>query len=217
VRHHDPGAPETDYGQVLTPQTALGVDGPLYAQGPGHLTRWMAVPWQTDTARCRSGYYLGYGPRYDPYLPTFWPARVPNHVLTEQDYETAVDPDSPDEERRAAFERRAVWDRWLPSDRIQQMNAMVKDFGKLGLVERRTGAADDPELPATMFVETAVGFRPEQPPPALRNLRCLHVPEAADPALNGSALAAALARTDVPHEQVMAGYFEKVARFPDER
>ncbi|MFE5757410.1 LodA/GoxA family CTQ-dependent oxidase [Streptomyces massasporeus] len=216
VRHRDPGIPETDYGQVLTPQTALGVDGPLYAQGPGHLTRWMAVPWQTDTARCRSGYYLGYGPRYDPYLPTFWPARVPNHVLTEQDYATAVDPGSPAEERRAAFERRAVWDRWLPSDRIQQMNAMVKDFGKLGLVERRTGAADDPELPATMFVESAVGFHPEQPPPALRNLRCLHVPEAADPSLNGSAVAAALARTDVPHEQVMAGYFEKVARFPDE-
>ena len=42
----------------------------------------MAVPWQTDTASCRSGYYLGYGPRYDPYVPTFWPARVPNQVLT---------------------------------------------------------------------------------------------------------------------------------------
>ncbi|MET9872553.1 LodA/GoxA family CTQ-dependent oxidase, partial [Streptomyces sp. NPDC006386] len=95
VRHRAPGTPEPDYGSVLTPQTALGVDGPLYGQGPGDLTRWMAVPWQTDTARCRSGYYLGYGPRYDPYLPTFWPARVPNHVLTEQDYEEAVDPGRP--------------------------------------------------------------------------------------------------------------------------
>ncbi|AXE89508.1 LodA/GoxA family CTQ-dependent oxidase [Streptomyces sp. Go-475] len=217
VRHRAPGTPEPDYGSVLTPQTALGVDGPLYGQGPGDLTRWMAVPWQTDTARCRSGYYLGYGPRYDPYLPTFWPARVPNHVLTEQDYEEAVDPGRPAEERRAAFERRAVWDRWLPEDRIEQMNAMVRDFGRLGLVERRTGADDDPELPATMFVETAVGFHPEQPPPALRHLRCLHVPEAADPDLDGGALAAAVARTDVPQEQVMAGYFEKVDRFPKER
>ncbi|MEU0104429.1 MULTISPECIES: LodA/GoxA family CTQ-dependent oxidase [unclassified Streptomyces] len=217
VRHRAPGTPEPDYGSVLTPQTALGVDGPLYGQGPGDLTRWMAVPWQTDTARCRSGYYLGYGPRYDPYLPTFWPARVPNHVLTEQDYEEAVDPGRPAEERRAAFERRAVWDRWLPEDRIEQMNAMVKDFGRLGLVERRPGADDDPELPATMFVETAVGFHPEQPPPALRHLRCLHVPEAADPEPDGGALAAAVARTDVPQEQVMAGYFEKVDRFPEER
>ncbi|MFC9131488.1 LodA/GoxA family CTQ-dependent oxidase [Streptomyces sp. NPDC057099] len=215
VRHRDPGTPEPDYGAVLTPQTALDAGGPLYAQGPGDLTRWMAVPWQTDTARCRSGYYLGYGPRYDPYLPTFWPARVPNHVLTEQDYEKAIDPGSPAEERRTAFERRAVWDRWLPPDRIEQMNAMVKDFGKLGLVERRSGASDDPELPTTMFVESAVSFQPEQPPPALRNLRCLHVPEAADS--GDGVLAAALAQTDVPEEQVMAGYFEKVERFPDER
>ncbi|MFC9502189.1 LodA/GoxA family CTQ-dependent oxidase [Streptomyces sp. NPDC057002] len=215
VRHRDPGTPESDYGAVLTPQTAVGAGGPLYGQGPGDLTRWMAVPWQTDTARCRSGYYLGYGPRYDPYLPTFWPARVPNHVLTEQDYEKAVDPGSPAEERRTAFERRAVWDRWLPPDRIEQMNAMVKDFGKLGLVERRAGATDDPELPATMFVESAVSFQPEQPPPALRNLRCLHVPEAADS--GDGVVAAALAQTDVPQEQVMAGYFEKVERFPDER
>ncbi|MET9867141.1 hypothetical protein ABZZ16_13255, partial [Streptomyces sp. NPDC006386] len=139
------------------------------------------------------------------------------HVLTEQDYEEAVDPGRPAEERRAAFERRAVWDRWLPEDRIEQMNAMVKDFGRLGLVERRPGADDDPELPATMFVETAVGFHPEQPPPALRHLRCLHVPEAADPEPDGGALAAAVARTDVPQEQVMAGYFEKVDRFPEER
>ncbi|GAA2518882.1 hypothetical protein GCM10010423_08850 [Streptomyces levis] len=217
VRHRAPGTTAPDYGSVLTPQTALGVDGPLYGQGPGDLTRWMAVPWQTDTARCRSGYYLGYGPRYDPYLPTFWPARVPNHVLTEEDHAAAIDPGRPAEERRAAFERRAVWDRWLPQDRIEQMNAMVEDFGRLGLVERRTGADDDPELPGTMFVETGVSFHPEEPPPALRNLRCLHVPEAAHPELDGGALAAAVARTDVPHEQVMAGYFEKVDRFPDER
>lgn len=217
VRHRDPGKPEPEYGSVLAPQTALDVDGPLYGQGPGDLTRWMAVPWQTDTARCRSGYYLGYGPRYDPYLPTFWPARVPNHVLTQDDYETAVGPGSAPEERRAAFERRAVWDRWLPQDRIEQMNAMVKDFGKLGLVERRPGAADDPDLPATMFVESAVGFHPEQPPPALRNLRCLHVPEAADPALSDAAVAAAIARADAFEEEVMAGYFDKVARFPEEQ
>lgn len=217
LRHRDPAQPEPTYGSTLTPHTALSVDGPLYAQGPGDLTRWMAVPWQTDTARCRSGYYLGFGPRYDPYLPTFWPARVPNHVLTEEDYDKAVDPDLTPEERQTAFEFRAVWDRWLPGDRIEQMNAMVKDFGRLGLVERRPGPGAEPDLPATMLVESEVGFHPEQPPPALRNLRCLHVPEAADPDVSDAAVSLAVTQTDAPDEEVMAGYFEKVVRFPDAR
>ena len=59
--------------------------GPLYAQGPGDLTRWMGLPWQADTGFCRSG-YTAPGYTYDPYLPTFWPARVPNQVLTEANY-----------------------------------------------------------------------------------------------------------------------------------
>ncbi|MDQ3677765.1 MAG: LodA/GoxA family CTQ-dependent oxidase [Actinomycetota bacterium] len=58
-----------------------------YRQSPGTVSRWMAVPWQTDTASCRSGYYLGYGPRFDRYVPTFWAARVPNQVLTRRNYE----------------------------------------------------------------------------------------------------------------------------------
>ncbi|MFF4392161.1 LodA/GoxA family CTQ-dependent oxidase [Streptomyces sp. NPDC001552] len=235
VRHRDPARPETDHGSTLTPQTALAVDGPVYAQEPGGLTRWMAVPWQTDTARCRSGYYLGFGPRYDPYLPTFWPARVPNHVLTEENYRTAIDPAAAPEDRRTAFEDRAVWDRWLPSDRIAQMNAMVKDFGKLGIVARRANPAtgsgsgsgsgsgasststssDVVSLPATMLVESEVSFHPEHAPPPLRNLVCLHVPEAADPAVREEAVAAAIAAAGRPDGEVLAGYFEKVARFPE--
>ena len=82
-----PGTPEPDYGPQLESQIALADDGPLYAQGPGDITRWMALPWQGDTAFCRSGY----DPEYDPYVPTFWPARVPNQVLTEEDYGTVMD------------------------------------------------------------------------------------------------------------------------------
>lgn len=44
IRHRPASAPEPDYGDVLTPEIALGPDGPLQAQGPGGLTRWMAVP-----------------------------------------------------------------------------------------------------------------------------------------------------------------------------
>ena len=88
IRHRAAGAPEPDYGSTLTPIKVQYVDGPLYAQGPGDITRWMALPWQGDTAFCRSGY----DPDFDPYVPTFWAARVPNQVLTEEDYRKAIDP-----------------------------------------------------------------------------------------------------------------------------
>jgi hypothetical protein len=51
--------PEPDYGDVLTPEVALSAEGPLAGSRPGDVTRWMAVPWQTDTASCRSGYQYG--------------------------------------------------------------------------------------------------------------------------------------------------------------
>ena len=102
IRHRHPGSPPVDYGDVLTPAVALSPGGPLYAQGAGGLSRWMAVPWQADTASCRSGY----DPDYDPYLPTFWPARVPNQILYEPDYQIAIDPTQPPEARLAAFNRR---------------------------------------------------------------------------------------------------------------
>ena len=36
-----------DYGPELTPELCLGPQGPV-ASGPGALTRWLGVPWQTD-------------------------------------------------------------------------------------------------------------------------------------------------------------------------
>ena len=76
IRHRAPNTSEPNYGSQLTQEMVLKPDGALYGQGPGTITRWMAVLWQTDAASCRSGYYAGFGPKYDPYLPTFWPARV---------------------------------------------------------------------------------------------------------------------------------------------
>ena len=82
LHHRPPGAPDPLYGPTLSQQVALSRTGPLHAQGPGDLTRWMGLPWQADTAYCRSGYDAD----YDPYVPTFWPARVPNQVLTDAAY-----------------------------------------------------------------------------------------------------------------------------------
>ena len=99
------GPTRADFGKQLTPEKALALEGPLHAQGPGDLTRWMGLPWQADTAFCQSGY----NPEYDPYLPTFWPARVPNHVLTKKNYDVVVDEKQSHERRLAAFSARMRW------------------------------------------------------------------------------------------------------------
>ncbi|MCB1719885.1 MAG: LodA/GoxA family CTQ-dependent oxidase, partial [Candidatus Competibacteraceae bacterium] len=111
IRERRPGESEPSYGSMLNNATVLEMNGPLYKQGPGDLTRWMALPWQGDTAFCRSGYDM----EYDPYLPTFWPARVPNQVLTEIDYDTLMDQSESMEVRIAAFQNRPSWLRQLPA------------------------------------------------------------------------------------------------------
>jgi hypothetical protein len=160
IRPRDPLQPERDYGEILTPEVALGETGPLYANAPGDITRWMAVPWQADTAGCRSGY----DPAYDPYLPTFWPARVPNHVLTWKHYQDAANPELPLPERLKAFASRASWFRGLEGGILAQMQQMVSDFGKAGVVVRKELEPQNSALPPVMFVETGFGYHPDLPP-----------------------------------------------------
>jgi hypothetical protein len=211
IRHRAPDQPEPYYGTVLTPETALSVNGPLYAQGPGDLTRWMAVPWQTDTASCRSGYELALSPRNDPYLPTFWPARVPNHVLTEEDYQIVIDESRPLEERNEAFERRAVWLRGLKGQNAEQLSQMIDDWYQLGIVEVRPGAKD---FPSRMQVESTPGIDLTDVS-YTQNLVTLHVPQAADPALARAAINQAIAVSGYTADEVTAGFIDKVAPFRD--
>ena len=212
LRHRDAADPEPDFGRILTPAAALSVGGPLYGQTAGSVTRWMAVPWQTDTASCLSGYTTGYEQRYDPYLPTFWPARVPNSVLTVQDYTIVMDSSRPLEERQAAFERRAVWLRWLDPDHARARAEMVTAFGRLGVVEARPGPADGP-FPDSILVESEVTFTGTVDP--LRNLHTLHVPAARGLAADAAApvLARAVEASEHASEHVQAGYFAKLDRF----
>jgi L-Lysine epsilon oxidase N-terminal/L-lysine epsilon oxidase C-terminal domain len=137
------GQPASDYGSALTPAIAMTPGGPLFEQGPGTISRWMALPWQGDTAFCRSG-YPGYLTSFDPYVPTFWPARVPNQVLTAEDYAVVMDLSRSREERLAAFNNRASWNRGLPTDVASAMMKMVADFGHMGVVEARPGIPFDP-------------------------------------------------------------------------
>ncbi len=150
VAHAPPDWKEPNLGQILTSDSVTIMNGPLFGQSPGSLSRWMAVPWQTDTASCRSGY----DKTYDPYVPSFWPARVPNQVLTLESYAIVMDPDRPLAERRAAFANRAAWIEPLgATGYTDQINNMIAHFDHLGVVEQRPGPTDTDAFPAVMEVE----------------------------------------------------------------
>jgi L-Lysine epsilon oxidase N-terminal/L-lysine epsilon oxidase C-terminal domain len=148
IKHAKPKWIEPQYGPSMTQDVTSLPNGPLAAQVPGGITRWMAVPWQTDTASCRSGYLK----TYDPYIPSFWAARVPNQVLTGKDYEIVMDKTRPLGERLAAFANRAAWTRILGSKSYtHQINNMVKHYGDMGVVEQRSGPGAN--FPDVMQVE----------------------------------------------------------------
>lgn len=136
--------PEIDLGSTLDPVNVKTLGGPLYGQRPGDMTRWMALPWQMDTGHCRSGY----DPDYDPYVPTFWAARAPNQVLTQDTWDAITA--APEDQRVALFQQRANWLRALPSDVGASGMWVVDNFDKLGVVLRHDGV---PGLPAHVWVE----------------------------------------------------------------
>lgn len=147
--HAPKGWVEPLQSEVLTTDSVTIPNGPLYGQLAGGITRWMAVPWQTDTSSCRSGYT----PTYDPYVPSFWPARVPNEVLTKENYDIVMDKNRPMSERKKAFANREAWIEPLGADGYtHQINNMIQHFDFLGVVEVREGPGD-PEFPAFIEVE----------------------------------------------------------------
>jgi hypothetical protein len=154
---HAPKTPPVNssyYGPVMNSDVFTLAKGPLLGgQVAGGITRWMAIPWQTDTASCRDGYTS----MYDPYLPTFWPARVPNNILSEEQYKASIDPLLSEETRKQAFAYRKDWLDDLPLDGedpnyTNQINSMVKYFDKLAVVQARPGIPDDPNFPPKMQV-----------------------------------------------------------------
>jgi L-Lysine epsilon oxidase N-terminal/L-lysine epsilon oxidase C-terminal domain len=154
IRARHDRVPPQSYGPNLTQAAVTGPNGPLQAQGPGELTRWMGLPWQADTSYCRAGYT----PSYDPFLPSFWPARVPNQVLSEPDYATLLDASKPIEVRIQAFHDRSNWNQPLAGlaqtapDTDAQMTEMVRLFGSMGVIEVRPGPTDVDIFPQTVMV-----------------------------------------------------------------
>lgn len=146
-----------DYGPLMTQDIALSRSGPLSTIGPGSIGQWMGLPWHSDSASCRSGYSRA----TSPVSPTFWPARIPNQVLAEEDYDVVMDGTRSLADRRAAFERRRGWERFVAGPTSQTaINAMIADWYKLGVVAELPGPKDG-FFPTTMKVETGVGFAEE--------------------------------------------------------
>jgi hypothetical protein len=149
--------PPKDYGPELTSEVALGPGGPLDGSGPGDVSRWMAVPWQTDTSSCLYAYV---GWESDVFLPTFWPVRVPNNVLTEDQFAVVSDPGKPYAERFDAFDyrNRQYWLRYLPprEQYEQSINAFVKEFNEAGVVTLKEWKNDHLGFPSPMHVEVGV-------------------------------------------------------------
>ena len=146
-------APRDDFGAVLTPEACIGPDGPLTASGPGSLTRWLGVPWQTDEASCLAGYDAS---TYFP-LPSFWAARVPNQVLSEHAYRQSTDRRLPYVQRLKSAAYRQFWLRDLQGSSYQdRINNMVKEWSLLGIVVEQTESPGtvEPGLPARSWVET---------------------------------------------------------------
>jgi hypothetical protein len=175
-----------DYGNWMTSRVVLATGGPLDGSGAGDISKWMAVPWQTDTSSCLYA-YIGY--QDGVFLPTFWPARVPNNVLTAAQYSVVIDPAISPSERQLSFayDARQYWLRGLAprSQSGKVINEFVKDWNKVGVVTQRPGAPDDvnakrPNFPAVMFVEEGVTIKPKLKAEADSGQRPVNLPNPRD-------------------------------------
>jgi len=141
------------YGPLMNSDVISLPAGPLMGgQVAGGITRWMAIPWHCDTASCRDGYE----PDYDPYLPTFWPARVPNNILSEAMYARTIDEQLSEQERTQSFAYRSAWLNDLPVEEpvtyTKQINSMIHHFDSLAIVQARAGVTDSDNFPPEMQV-----------------------------------------------------------------
>jgi len=150
IKRRPPSSSEPDFGPILTPEVAVSATGPLNGSAAGDLTKWMAVPWQTDTASCLSGYGFF---RTSPSLPTFWPARVPNDVLRLREYQVVMDESQPPAVRLAAFNHRFDWFRGFAGT-VKEIARMIREFHKLGIIEQQRGPTNLPGVPSAIWVES---------------------------------------------------------------
>lgn len=144
--------PQDSFGPLLSSDIALMPNGSVSVSGPGTLTRWLGVPWQTDEASCLSGYDPS---TYLP-LPSFWAARVPNQVLSMDSYRRLSHEDLPTGQRLKHFDYRQDWLRDFGTNYTKKINAMISKWHYLGIVSPHTDEVSDMGglLPHNYWVET---------------------------------------------------------------
>lgn len=144
--------PQDDFGSLLASEIALNSDTLLKFSGPGTLTRWLGVPWQTDEASCLSGYDFS---TYLP-IPSFWAARVPNQVLSEDSYQRLSDQNLNIAQRLKHFDYRQDWLRNLGQIYQDKINNMVHNWYELGIIAEHHLPEPNQEgfLPNRMWLET---------------------------------------------------------------
>ncbi|KAB8153648.1 hypothetical protein EZY14_010500 [Kordia sp. TARA_039_SRF] len=159
---------DLNFGPLLSPEIVLGrtkidgKDGPLAKSGPGALTRWLGVPWQTDEASCLSGYDMTL---YLP-LPSFWAARVPNQVLSEDSYKRSIEaPDLNIAQRLKHFDYRQDWLRDFGSVYQKKINLMIAEWHELGIIAKADTNTQNAEgfLPDEVWKETGRKFGEHDP------------------------------------------------------
>lgn len=154
-----------DFGVAISPDIALAKGGPLDGSSPGDITKWMAVPWQSDTSSCLSSYRTYAG----EYLPTFWPARVPNDVLTQEDYKIIKDSKVSNEVKIQHFSPDAR-KKWLRGyiydeqgnfkggnsieDRLKGVTKFTEEWYKIGILVKKPMHVDCELFPNEIWVET---------------------------------------------------------------
>jgi L-Lysine epsilon oxidase N-terminal/L-lysine epsilon oxidase C-terminal domain len=145
-------SPQDDWGPLLSTKIVLQPGGALAASGPGTLTRWLGVPWQTDEASCLSGYDAS---TYLP-LPSFWAARVPNQVLSMDSFKRLSNEQVPTGQRLKHFDYRQDWLRDFGTSYVKKINAMVAKWHNLGIIVQHNAEAGKAAglLPAEYWVET---------------------------------------------------------------
>ena len=144
--------PEVNWGPLLSTNIVLEKDGPLAASGPGTLTRWLGVPWQTDEASCLSGYDPS---TYLP-LPSFWAARVPNQIMSMDSYKRTTKETVPVGQRLKHFDYRQDWLRDFGTAYTTKINNMIKKWHYLGIIVQQEGETDNANglLPNQYWIET---------------------------------------------------------------
>ena len=100
-------------------------------------------------------------------LPSFWAARVPNQVLSEDSYERSVKAGELNiAQRLKHFDYRQDWLRDLGSVYQTKINHMISEWHELGIIAKTEDNAEnnkDGFLPDTVWKETGRKFGEEDP------------------------------------------------------